>query len=165
MGVYITALCTSFRIRLKRSLPQIASSENLSYPAMMQANQDIFKIGRIAVTTKTSFGIPANAFSCIVSKEPYKPTQQQWVASGRNTVLSTCAQSRHRPRWARGRRRRRGSRLKRSLPQIASSENLFPWPAQCTQSGCFYLSLYFRLYHSRAYLNAELCSVTLGHVR
>ena len=30
MGVYITALCTSFRIRLKRSLPQIASSENLS---------------------------------------------------------------------------------------------------------------------------------------
>jgi len=54
---------------------------------MMQANQDAFKIGRIAMTTKTSFGIPANAFSCIVSKEPYKPTQQQWVASGRNTML------------------------------------------------------------------------------
>ena len=50
------------------------SSENLSYPAMIQANEDIFKIGRIAMTTNARFGIPAEAFSCIVSKEPYKPT-------------------------------------------------------------------------------------------
>ena len=54
---------------------------------MIQANEDIFKIGRIAMTTNARFGIPAEAFSCIVSKEPYKPTQQQWEASGRNTVL------------------------------------------------------------------------------